>query len=61
MMLHADVIAEGVHGVMVGVRDGEAVPVPVTEVAGRRKTVPLDHPWMEAARSLGVGLGRAAV
>ena len=56
----ADLIAEGGHGVMVGVRDGEAVPVPLTEVAGRRKTVPLDHPWLETARSLGVGLGRAA-
>ena len=56
----ADLIAEGVTGVMVAVRSGEAVPVPLEEVAGRRSVVPLDHRWLESARSLGVGLGVAA-
>jgi 6-phosphofructokinase len=30
---------------------------PLDEVAGRRKTVPLDHPWIETARDLGICLG----
>lgn len=53
----ADFIANGISGVMVAMRNGECVPVPLKEVAGRRKTVPLDHPWLLTARNLGVGLG----
>jgi 6-phosphofructokinase 1 len=41
----------------VAMRDSQSVPVPLHEVAGRRKTVSLDHPWVGAARSLGVCLG----
>jgi 6-phosphofructokinase 1 len=54
----ADLVADGVSGVMVAIRDNEIVPVPLEEVAGKRSVVPLDHPWIETARSLGVGLGR---
>ena len=43
--------------VMVAARGNEAVPVPLEEIAGRRKSVPLDHPWIVSARNLGVGLG----
>jgi 6-phosphofructokinase 1 len=50
-------IAEGRHRIMVSTQGGEAVPVPLEEVAGKRKTVPLDHLWIETARSLGVSLG----
>ncbi len=53
----ADFIAAGMSGAMVAIRDNECVPVPLEEVAGRRKTVPLDHPWILTARNLGVGLG----
>ncbi|HEY5685758.1 MAG TPA: ATP-dependent 6-phosphofructokinase [Acidimicrobiia bacterium] len=53
----ADLIAEGTTGVMVAMRDGQSVPVPLEEVAGKRKTVPLDHPWIRGARNLGVCLG----
>ncbi len=52
-----DLIAEGMSGVMVASRNGEAVPVPLERVAGRRKTVPLSHPWIHSARNLGVCLG----
>ncbi len=52
-----ELIVEGVSGVMVGMRGSDVVPVPLEEVAGRRKTVPLDHRWIQAARSLGVGFG----
>ncbi len=53
----ADFIARGESGVMVAVQNNECVPVPLEEVAGRRKTVPLDHPWILTLRSLGIGLG----
>ncbi len=53
----ADAIAQGTTGVMVAMRDSQSVPVPLDEVAGRRKTVPFDHPWIRAARSLGICLG----
>jgi 6-phosphofructokinase 1 len=53
----ADLIAAGEHGVMVAMRDGKSVPIPLEEVAGKRKTVPLDHPWIRSTRSLGVCLG----
>lgn len=53
----ADLVAAGTTGVMVAMRDGRSVTVPLEEVAGKRKTVPLDHPWIESARRLGVCLG----
>ena len=54
----ADFIAQGMSGVMVAMQDGKCVPVPLEQVAGRRKTVPLDHPWIRTARNLGVNLGQ---
>jgi len=53
----ADFIARGESGVMVAIQNNECVPVPLEEVAGRRKTVPLDHPWILTLRNLGIGLG----
>lgn len=53
----ADAVADGLYGVMIASRDGVAVPVPLDEVAGKRKTVPIDHPWVESARRLGICLG----
>jgi ATP-dependent phosphofructokinase / diphosphate-dependent phosphofructokinase len=50
-------IEEGVFGVMVASRGEEAVPVPLEDVVGHRKNVPLDHPWVQTARDLGVCLG----
>ncbi len=55
----ADFIARGDTGAMVAIRDNVCVPVPLEEVAGRRKTIPLDHPWIVTARNLGIGLGDA--
>lgn len=52
-----DVIAEGTTGVMIASRDSKAVPVPLSEVAGNRKSVPLDHPWIDSARRLGICIG----
>jgi len=53
----ADLVARGKFGVMVAARGEGTKPVPLDEVVGKRKVVPLDHPWVEAARALGTCLG----
>jgi 6-phosphofructokinase len=53
----ADLIAEGVFGVMVASRGEGAEPVPLEQVAGKRRLVPIEHPWVQAARHAGVCLG----
>jgi ATP-dependent phosphofructokinase / diphosphate-dependent phosphofructokinase len=53
----AELIERGTYGVMVAARGEGSVPVPLGEVAGKRKVVPLDHPWLESARSVGTCLG----
>ena len=50
-------IEEGVFGVMVAARGEGAEPVPLAEVAGKRKVVPLDHPWVKSARAVGTCMG----
>ncbi|MDH7569830.1 MAG: ATP-dependent 6-phosphofructokinase [Armatimonadota bacterium] len=53
----ADLIARGQYNVMVAVRGTECVPVPLEEVAGKLRTVPLDHPLIDTARKVGTCLG----
>jgi 6-phosphofructokinase 1 len=53
----ADYIADGVHGVLVAARGEGVEAVPLKEIAGVVKTVPLDHPWLTTARHLGIALG----
>jgi len=53
----ADYIAQDVYGVMVACLAGKTEAVPLEQVAGKRKTVPLDHPWITAARRVGTNLG----
>lgn len=53
----AEAVAAGSLGVMIASRGEEAVPVPLEEVAGKRRVVPKDHPWLASARSLGTSLG----
>ncbi len=53
----ADLIEEGVFGVMVAARGEGAEPVPLEKVAGKTKTVSPDHPWIESARRVGTCLG----
>lgn len=50
-------VAEDDTGVMIADRERTAVRVPLEEVAGNRRVVPLDHPWLITARELGMGLG----
>lgn len=53
----ADLVQDGIYGITVASQGQSAVPVPLEEVAGNLKTVPLDHPWVTAARHVGTGLG----
>lgn len=50
-------INDGQHGVMVALKGDQAVPVPLTEIVGKRKTVATDHSWIRTARDVGVCLG----
>ena len=53
----AELLARGVYNVMVGVKGEVCAPVPLEQVAGQVKTVPLDHEWIRAARLVGTCLG----
>jgi 6-phosphofructokinase len=53
----AQLIEERVFGVMAAARGDGAEPVPLDQVMGRRKDLPLDHPWVAAARAVGTCLG----
>jgi len=53
----ADLVAAGTYGVMVAARGDGTEPVPLEQVAGRRKTVPPDHSWLVTARHVGTCLG----
>ncbi len=52
-----ELINKDVFGVMVAARGESAVPVPLEDVAGNKRLVPLDHPWVEAARHVGTNFG----
>jgi len=53
----AHYINEGIYGVMVAARGDSTEPVPLEQVVGKRKTVPVDHPWVQTARNLGISMG----
>ena len=53
----ADLINDGVFGVMVAAHGDGTEPVPLEKVAGKRKVVPPDHTWIETARRVGTCLG----
>jgi len=53
----AALIDQGIYGVMVAARGDRSEAVPLEKVAGKRKTVPHDHPWIESARRVGTSLG----
>lgn len=44
-------------GNMVALRNGEIVPVPLSEVAGKLKKIPLDCPLIEEAKEVGISFG----
>lgn len=53
----AKLIKEKNYGNMVALRGGNIVPVPLSEVAGKLKTVPVDCEEIQAAREIGVTFG----
>ena len=53
----ADLINDEHYGVMVAARGDGTEPVPLEKVAGKRKVVPPDHSWVQAARRVGTCLG----
>jgi len=53
----ADLIQKNHYGVMVAARGDGIEAVPLEDVAGNRKTVPSDHPWIRAARHVGTCFG----
>ncbi|MCY3832830.1 MAG: ATP-dependent 6-phosphofructokinase [Chloroflexi bacterium] len=55
----ANYIADGYTNIMVGVCGDGTAAVPLSDVAGLRKNVPLDHPWLDTARDLEICLGDA--
>jgi 6-phosphofructokinase len=50
-------IAQDITGVMVAIKNQNIEPVPLEEVVGKRRTVPLDHIWIQTARRVGTCLG----
>jgi len=52
-----ELIRRGVFGRMVANNPPDIVPIPLADVVGRTKTVPLDSDLVKTARSLGVSLG----
>ena len=53
----ADLIEAGETGIMVASKGEGAAAVPLEDVAGNLALVPLDHPWITTARSVGTELG----
>ena len=53
----ANCIADGARNILVGVRGEDVAAVPLAQVVGVRKNVPLDHPWLRTARDLDICLG----
>lgn len=52
-----ELLAQGRYNVMVGVRGTECVPVPLKKVAGIKRIVPPNHPWVKTARLVETCLG----
>lgn len=53
----AHMIAKGDFGKMVALQNGEPVGVPLEDIAGKIKKVPLNHPLLMAAREVGTCFG----
>jgi 6-phosphofructokinase 1 len=52
-----ELLLKGQYGKMVANHPPDLVPIPLGEVVGKQKTVPLDYDLMLTARALGVSLG----
>lgn len=52
-----ELINQETYGVMVAARGEDFAPIPLEQVVGIRKIVPLDHPWIATAQRVGTCLG----
>jgi 6-phosphofructokinase len=52
-----ELLTRGVFGRMVANNPPDIVPIPLGDVVGKTKTVPLDYDLLKTARAIGVGLG----
>jgi phosphofructokinase-like protein len=53
----ARAVHEGKYGVMIGLKGQKMDQVPLEKVAGKKKTVPMNHPLIQTARMMGLCLG----
>jgi 6-phosphofructokinase 1 len=53
----AELLSRSQYGVMVAARGEGVEPISLEEVAGKKKLVPPDHPWIRSARHVGACLG----
>lgn len=53
----AELVLQQKFGVMVAKQSDNFVPVPLEEVVGKKRLVPLDHPLITSARAVGTCLG----
>lgn len=53
----AECLAAGRFGVMLALQGDAIVPVPLEDVAGKKKLVPLDHPLVRSAEMVGTRFG----
>lgn len=52
-----EAVVKDQYGVMIASQNESAVPVPLNEVAGHKKLIPMDHSWINSARLVGTNLG----
>jgi 6-phosphofructokinase 1 len=52
-----DLLRRGQFGKVVATNPPDIVPIPMGEVVGRTKLVPLDYDLLDTARALGIGFG----
>ncbi|MCB1193874.1 MAG: 6-phosphofructokinase [Leptospiraceae bacterium] len=53
----ANFIHKDKYKIMVAVRGDGVEAVPLEKVVGQKKLIPLDHSWIESAKSIGISLG----
>ena len=53
----AEALARGDYNNMIALRGDRCETVPLTEVAGKKKVVPPDHPWITTAQRVGTCVG----
>jgi phosphofructokinase-like protein len=56
-----ELLAAREFNVLVAVRGNECIPVPLKDIAGKKRTVPVDHPWVQTARLVETCMGDQAV